>query len=45
MADLAELWHWPPSVMWEMDTDELTTWRNIAIERYNARQQAKAANR
>ena len=42
MADLAEMWHWQPADMWQMEAGELSEWRNRAIQRYNEKQEAKA---
>lgn len=33
MADIAVIFHWPPSELWEMDLDELAMWRKRAEER------------
>lgn len=35
MADIAFIFHWPPSVMWEMELSELMHWRERAIEIHN----------
>lgn len=42
MTDMAEMWHWQPSDMWQMEAAELSEWRNRAIQRYNEKQEAKA---
>lgn len=42
MTDMAEMWHWRPSDMWQMEAAELSEWRNRAIKRYNEKQEAKA---
>lgn len=34
MADLAILFHWPPSAMDAMELGELMAWRALAIERH-----------
>ncbi|WP_078690075.1 GpE family phage tail protein [Bartonella schoenbuchensis] len=34
MADIAVVFHWPPSEMMEMEPQELWFWRNEAAERY-----------
>jgi hypothetical protein len=36
MADLALVFHWPPSELWEMDIDEIFDWRERAAKRHNA---------
>ncbi|WP_321338182.1 GpE family phage tail protein [Breoghania sp.] len=33
MANIAVVFHWPPSEMWEMDVDELAAWHNAAKAR------------
>lgn len=33
MADIAAVFHWPPSEMWEMDVDEIREWREEAAKR------------
>lgn len=30
VADLAYVFHWPPAVLWDMDTDELMLWHTQA---------------
>lgn len=42
MTDMAEMWHWQPSDMWQMEAAELSEWRNRAIQRHNEKQEAKA---
>ncbi|WP_352752138.1 GpE family phage tail protein [Mesorhizobium sp. M0204] len=37
MADIAVIFHWPPSEMWEMDLSELVMWRTRAAERVKAK--------
>ncbi len=34
MADVALVFHWPPSVMGSMSVSELMDWRERARERY-----------
>jgi len=34
MADIALVFHWPPSVMDAMSVSELMTWRERAAERW-----------
>lgn len=36
MADIATVFHWPPSVMEEMDLNELAEWRERARQRSGA---------
>ncbi|ORM74412.1 phage tail protein [Pantoea wallisii] len=36
MADIATLFHWPPSVMYEMPLAELLDWRHKAFIRSGA---------
>ncbi|MGQ4828258.1 GpE family phage tail protein [Enterococcus faecalis] len=36
MADIAAVFHWPPSAMAPMDLPELLLWRSLAIERWTA---------
>lgn len=33
MADVALVFHWPPSELWEMELEELLHWRKLAAER------------
>lgn len=33
MANLAQVWHWPPSEMWVMTVPELMHWHALATER------------
>ncbi|MGE9266445.1 GpE family phage tail protein [Escherichia coli] len=33
MADLAVVFHWPPSEMLEMDITDLNYWRQLAADR------------
>ena len=33
MADLAAVFHWPPSEMWDMDVEDLFMWREHARQR------------
>ncbi|RWQ35858.1 MAG: GpE family phage tail protein [Mesorhizobium sp.] len=37
MADIAVIFHWPPSEMWEMDLSEIVMWRKLAAERARAK--------
>lgn len=36
MADIAAVFHWPPSAMWDLSLTELMEWRERAIERSGA---------
>lgn len=36
MADIAMVFHWPPSAFAEMSFAELMQWRDMARERYEA---------
>jgi len=38
MADLAYVFHWPPSEMDAMPVDELRAWHDRAVERLKAAQ-------
>ncbi|PKP92275.1 MAG: GpE family phage tail protein [Alphaproteobacteria bacterium HGW-Alphaproteobacteria-16] len=38
MADIAAIFHWPLSELRALDVDELITWRDLAIERWNRMQ-------
>ncbi len=33
LADLAQVWHWPPGEMWAMTVPELMHWHALAVER------------
>ena len=33
MANLAQVWHWPPSDMWAMPVPELMHWHALALDR------------
>lgn len=33
LANLAQVWHWQPSEMWEMTLPELMHWHALALER------------
>ncbi|MBZ9820180.1 GpE family phage tail protein [Mesorhizobium sp. M2A.F.Ca.ET.037.01.1.1] len=33
MADIAVIFHWPPSELWELDLSELVMWRGLAAAR------------
>ncbi|HFN0810559.1 TPA: GpE family phage tail protein [Klebsiella pneumoniae] len=33
MADIAVIFHWPPSELYTMSLTELTTWREKALKR------------
>lgn len=33
MADIATVWHWPPSEMNPMELEELIYWHELATER------------
>jgi hypothetical protein len=35
MADIAMVFHWPPSEMYAMDINELMRWHEKAISRWN----------
>lgn len=39
MADIALVFHWPPSEMWEMELMELMAWRERARVRYAEQQE------
>lgn len=34
MADIAIVFHWPPSEMWAMALPELLTWHDLAMDRW-----------
>lgn len=36
MADVAFIFHWPPTVMDGMELAELLHWRGLAVHRHNA---------
>lgn len=36
MADIATVFHWPPSAMDPMEVVELLEWRELAVDRWNA---------
>lgn len=38
MADIAAVFHWPPSIMDAMSPGEISKWRARAIERFKAMQ-------
>jgi hypothetical protein len=40
MADIAAVFHWPPSVLEEMDIADLARWRALAVDRWNRMQGA-----
>ena len=33
IANLAQVWHWPPSDLWRMTVPELLHWHALALER------------
>lgn len=33
LANLAQVWHWPPADMWDMTLPELMHWHALAVER------------
>ncbi|MXO66263.1 GpE family phage tail protein [Altererythrobacter endophyticus] len=35
MADIAIIFHWPPSDLLEMELEDLLTWHSFAIARWN----------
>ncbi|MCD2163819.1 MAG: GpE family phage tail protein [Comamonas sp.] len=35
MADIAFVFHWPPSCMDAMELDELMGWQQLAVQRFN----------
>lgn len=35
MADIAFVFHWPPSCMDSMELDELMGWQQLAVQRFN----------
>ncbi len=36
MADIAFVFHWPPSCMNAMELGELMSWQQLAVQRFNA---------
>ncbi|MDR7872378.1 GpE family phage tail protein [Yersinia mollaretii] len=36
MADIAAIFHWPPSELWAMSLTELVRWRHQAMRRSGA---------
>lgn len=36
MADVAAVFHWPPSELRDMEIEELLDWRKLALERAKA---------
>lgn len=36
MADVAVVFHWPPSELRELEVEELLNWRRLALERAKA---------
>lgn len=35
MADIAAIFHWSPSELAALDLEELITWRDLAVDRWN----------
>ncbi|WP_346082761.1 GpE family phage tail protein [Gibbsiella dentisursi] len=42
IADIATVFHWPPSACWPMPVAELVGWHVRAVERFKAAHAAKS---
>jgi len=45
MADVAMVFHWPPSDLEQMEVEDLMTWREKARQRHEQQTQERAGGR